>query len=195
MTQLWLVRHGQTNWNLEGRYQGSRDIGLNENGQQQASAIAEGLKDVRFEAIYSSPLQRARRTAEWIAAKNELNPLVQIDPRLVEVDLGEWEGKLFDDIQRQYPEEIQERKTNPLHARPPKGETALEVAQRMAEAADEISERHPQGPVLLVSHGLALASLICMARAIPLEKVYEMVPENAEPVVVEWSPGKRGQDG
>lgn len=189
MAEFWLVRHGQTNWNVEGRYQGSRDIALNENGHNQANRIADRLKDVAFEAVYSSPLMRTLHTAEAIAEKNRMGLKVQTDPRLVEVDLGEWEGKLFSDIQRDYPEEIRERKDNPLHARPPGGETALEVAERMAQAADEIAARHPHGPVLLVSHGLALASLICQARNIPLEQVYDRVPENAEPVVVHWNPG------
>jgi broad specificity phosphatase PhoE len=195
MTEFWLVRHGQTDWNLEGRFQGGRDIALNLNGKDQASRIAKRLQEVQFEAIYSSPLLRARHTAERIAEMNENHPEIQLDDRLVEVDLGEWEGMLFEDIQRQNPSEFEMRKTDPLHARPPGGETALEVATRIAGAADEIANRHPQGRVLLVSHGLTMAAFICLAQDIPLENVYSMIPENAEPVVVEWVPGKNKQYG
>jgi len=195
MTEFWLVRHGQTKWNLEGRYQGSRDIALNENGKKQANRIAERLKHIAFKAVYSSPLQRARLTAVRIAEVNEQDLSVCLDARLAEVNLGEWEGKLFSNIQRDYPAEIQARKTDPLHARPPGGESAIEVAQRMAQAADEIAALHPEGPVLLVSHGLALASLICQARGVSLENVYDMVPENAEPAMVQWDPGRVSTHG
>ena len=184
MTEIWLVRHGQTEWNLEGRYQGSRDIELNENGLEQARQTAEQLKDVGFTAVYSSPLSRAYQTALMIAKKQSV--LVNTDNRLVEVSLGEWEGMLSSDIRQQYPHEIEERQRNPLHARPPGGESAAEVAKRMAAAVNDISRVHPVGPVLLVSHGLALASLICQAQDIPQEKVYDMVPENADPIIIQW---------
>ena len=194
MTEFWLVRHGQTNWNLEGRYQGSRDIELNETGIRQAESAAGRLSDKPFEAVYSSPLRRCLRTARMIAAANVSEPEVEVDDRLVEVNLGKWEGVLFTDIQRDYPDELEARRLDPLHARPPGGESALEVAGRMALAVDDIAGRHPEGPVLLVSHGLALASLLCLAQDVPLERVYGMVPENADPVVVQWQPGLRSPE-
>ena len=184
MTQLWLVRHGQTDWNLEGRFQGSRDIALNLSGQEQARQIAAQLKGEQFDAIYSSPLVRALRTAETIAAVHGMP--VQVDPLLVEVRLGAWEGMLEAEIHQQYPQLERERLCNPLHTPPPGGETAAEVAERMALAADEIARTHPGGTVLLVSHGMALSTLICLTEGISLNRVFEFIPENALPVIVSW---------
>ncbi len=192
MTELWLVRHGQTDWNREGRFQGSVDIALNENGLGQAREIAERLKEVKFQAIYSSPLQRARQTAQMIAEKN--GKKVHFDSRLSEISMGEWEGMLYQDICREYPEEINERRVNPLYARAPGGETAVQVAERMKQAVDEIVLKHPHGPVLIVSHGLALSALVCLVRGGSLENVYNAVLENAAPVVVQWKYDGEGKD-
>lgn len=186
MTEFWLVRHGQTLWNVEGRSQGSIDIELNECGLSQARLAAQQLKTICFEAVYSSPLKRAYRTAEIIAA--ECRTPVQVDCRLAELSMGVWEGMLFSEILQHYPTQIAERETDPLHARAPGGETVLELCERMAQAAADIATAHPLGPVLIVSHGLALAVLLCVIKGIPLEDVYNRVPENADPVRVTWSP-------
>ncbi|MEM5773904.1 MAG: histidine phosphatase family protein, partial [Anaerolineaceae bacterium] len=165
MTELWLVRHGETIWNQEGRLQGSIDIELNEGGVEQARRLAEQLKDTEFQSIYSSPLKRAHKTAEMIAAC--AGQTVQVDPRLVEVRMGEWEGMRSVDIRRQYPELVAIRDADPVYAPVPGGETVQQLAVRVNQAADEISKRHPRGPVLIVSHGLSIAVLICLVREIP----------------------------
>lgn len=184
MTELWLVRHGQTDWNLEGRYQGQEDVPLNAAGEAQARQLAADLDGRRFTAIYSSDMKRARRTAQILAGR--LGLTVQIDRRLREISMGEWEGLLFPEVKEKYPLHIQERRQNPLHARSPGGETALEVAGRMAQAVDEIVRKHPEGPLLIVSHGFALATLICQARGLSVGEAYRQVPENAVPQIVEW---------
>ena len=96
MTEIWIVRHGQTDWNVEGRYQGQADRPLNAVGLAQAQQAAEQLRGRDFAAIYSSDLQRARVTAEIIAG--QLGLPVQVDRRLREVNQGEWEGLLTADI-------------------------------------------------------------------------------------------------
>lgn len=188
MTELWLVRHGETIWNQEGRLQGSMDIELNEGGLEQARRLAEQLKDTEFQSIYSSPLKRALKTAELIAGCTDHT--VQIDPRLVEVRMGEWEGMRSVDIRRQYPELVAIRDADPVYAPVPGGETVQQLAVRVNQAADEISKRHPRGPVLIVSHGLSIAVLVCLVREIPLKEVFHYIPENAVPTVVEWVPGR-----
>lgn len=194
MTELWLVRHGATDWNLQGRYQGQIDVPLNPTGLEQAQALAQKLAGKKFAAIYCSHLERARQTAQALA--DRLNLAVKIDPRLQEVSLGDWEGELFDDIAQNYPEHIAERRSNPVHSRPPGGESVAEVAARMAQAADDIARAHPEGPVIIVSHGLALATLICLARQIPLNQAFKLIPENAAPEVIEWpSPPQAAQPG
>jgi broad specificity phosphatase PhoE len=185
MTELWLVRHGQTDWNLEGRFQGQSDALLNGEGVLQAENLAEKLIQAeRFDAIFTSDLQRAARTAEIIAGR--LNLPVQVDRRLREVNQGEWEGMLIRDIVDTYRSTWEERRANPELARAPGGESVVEVSARMNQAADEIACRHPAGRVLIVSHGLALATLVCAARDIPLAEVYSHILNNADPEIISW---------
>ncbi|MHC1782072.1 MAG: histidine phosphatase family protein [Anaerolineaceae bacterium] len=185
MTELWLVRHGQTDWNLEGRFQGQSDVALNTEGILQAENLADKLmKAITFDAIFSSDLQRASRTAEIIANNSDL--AVQIDHRLREVCQGEWEGMLFQDVVNTYQHIWEDRRSNPEAAHPPGGESLAEVTARLIEAADDISRQFPGGRVLVISHGLALATLVCTARKIPLSQVYSHILNNAEPEIVDW---------
>jgi broad specificity phosphatase PhoE len=184
MTELCLVRHGQTDWNLDGRYMGQSDIPLNATGRSQAHDLAEKLKGQRFSAIYTSDLQRAQATADAIAAVLELP--VRTDTRLREINQGEWEGKLVDIIRNQYAELWKQRTTDPASIHPPGGETVREVADRVHAALDDIVHIHPNGPVLIISHGLALATVICKVRGIPIGQAYSVIPENTEPIWVEW---------
>ena len=184
MTEFCLVRHGQTDWNLEGRYQGQSDIPLNENGRIQAQMLAGKLKGAPFDAIYSSNLERAKQTADAIAAVLDLP--VKTDTRLCEINQGEWEGQFVDIIRNHYIELWRQRTTDPANVRPPGGETVREVAQRVYAALDEIAHNYPDGSVLIVSHGLALATVVCKVRGIPIGQAYSVIPDNTEPVWVEW---------
>jgi len=186
MSELWLVRHGQTDWNLEGRYQGQADVPLNETGLAQARCLADSLTGKVFKALYSSDLTRARQTAEILGGRLGLTPCIDI--RLREIDQGEWEGMAFHDIVSQYTGEINARSLDPVHQRAPGGESVAEVAARVSQAANDIAHQYPHGPVLIVLHGLALATLTCQARSIPLAKIYEHIPENASPEVIQWPP-------
>ncbi len=184
MTELCLVRHGQTDWNLEGRYMGQSDIPLNATGRIQADSLAGKLKGHLFSAIYTSDLQRAQATADAIAAVLDL-PVIA-DTRLREINQGDWEGKFVDSIRNQYAELWKQRTTDPASIRPPGGETVMEVAERVYAAVEDIAFIHPTGSVLIVSHGLALATVLCRVRGIPIGQAYSVIPENTEPVWVEW---------
>ena len=185
MTELWLIRHGQTDWNLERRFQGRSDIPLNETGIKEAHALAATLCGQSFDAIYSSPLQRALQTAQALA--EQLNLPIQIDPDLVESAHGDWEGMLFSEIKEHYPALLHARRENPLVSRPPgPAESIPEVAERMAAAANRIAGCHPQQRILVTSHGLALATLICQARGIHLAQVFEHVPPNTQVEIIFW---------
>jgi broad specificity phosphatase PhoE len=193
VTDFWLVRHGQTDWNLTGRWQGqSSDApSLNETGRKQSLALRDQLQHVQFSAIYSSDLLRSRQTAELIA--NRLHLGITLESRLREMNLGAWEGMLSDEIKCQYPRELAERTCNPLHARAPGGESPLQVARRVIAAADEIGRRRHDKPVIIVAHGISLAIITCLARGIPLDKLYEYVPDNAKLSHVQWKTS--GYDG
>jgi alpha-ribazole phosphatase len=184
MTRMCLVRHGETEWNLEGRYQGQNDIPLNEKGRDQARAAALLLQGQPFIAIYASDLKRAMETAEII--KEMVHLPITPDARLREIDQGEWEGQLVEVIKQRYAELWQQRTVDPASLRAPGGETVRDVASRVYAALDDIARTHPDGPVLIVSHGLAIATVICKVRKVPIEQVYSVIPENAEPLWVEW---------
>jgi alpha-ribazole phosphatase len=185
MIRFCLVRHGQTDWNLEGRYQGQSDVPLNKNGRAQAHTLAEKLLDRPLTAIYTSDLKRAAETAAIIAAAIQ-KPVIS-EPRLREINQGEWEGQLVSVIKTRYAELWQQRTVDPASIRPPGGETVEDVAKRVYAALDEIARIRQKGSVLIVSHGLALATVICKVRGIPVGQAYSVIPENAELLWVEWN--------
>ena len=184
MTQLWLARHGETDWNLEGRFQGQADPPLNASGLVQAQQTADQLVGVGIQAIYCSNLQRALLTAQIIGKKLGLIP--QVDIRLREIRLGVWEGMLVEQIKSEYPDIWQRRQLDPVHVHPPGGENLFELAERVWAATSQIAHQHPGGTVLLVSHGVSLACLICRARGLPLEQALQVIPDNAHVIQVDW---------
>lgn len=184
MMRFCLVRHGQTDWNLEGRYQGQSDVPLNETGRAQARSLAQQLQGQSFVAAYTSDLRRASETAEIIAA--DIGLAVTPDPRLREINQGEWEGQLVEDIKARYAGLWEQRVGDPASVRPPGGETVGEVAGRVYAALEDFSRQHTAGPVLIVSHGLSLATVICKVRGIPIGQAYTVIPDNARPLWVDW---------
>jgi len=184
MMKLCLVRHGQTEWNLQGRYQGQSDVPLNRDGIAQAHSLARQLQGQTFAAIYSSDLKRAKETALIIADAMHL-PVI-FEPRLREINQGEWEGQQVDKIRERYENLWQMRSLDPAGLRPPGGETVGELAERIQAALDDIAQLHPGLSVLIVSHGLALATALCKVRSMPIGQAYTVIPENAQPVWVEW---------
>jgi broad specificity phosphatase PhoE len=184
MSCLCLIRHGQTNWNLEGRYHGQRDVPLNETGRAQARALALQLQDQPFSSIYSSDLQRARETAEIIA--EAIHVPIMLEPRLREINQGDWEGQLVETIKDRYTGLWLERIIDPINVRPPRGETVGEVAERVYSALDDIAKIFTTRPVIICSHGLALATVICKYRNLSIRHAYTMIPDNTTPVWVDW---------
>lgn len=177
MTALYLVRHGQTPWNIEGRYQGHLDPPLTELGQQQARTTAAQLAPLGFEAIYSSDLARAHQTALALAEQTGLP--VQLDPRLREINQGEWEGVLIGDIRARWPDAIQGWETDPWQHHPPGGERLEELQQRLFAAIDEIVARHPVGKIAIFTHKLPIALLKIRYKDYPPQQIWSLLPANA----------------
>ena len=178
MTSLYLIRHGQTDWNIERRWQGQSDIPLNATGRQQAARLATELVTFNFSAIYSSDLSRAYETALALSQVNRLP--IQREPRLREIHQGEWQGLREIDIQARYGNAFQERKQQPLHIAPPGGETVVQVRDRVVSAVNDICIMHPDERVALVSHGFALALIQVHFSQMPIETAWQIIPANAE---------------
>jgi probable phosphoglycerate mutase len=178
MTRLYLIRHGQTDWNIQGRWQGHADIPLNAHGLMQARQIASALAGEGLGAIYASDLSRARETADALAKTTGLG--VHLDERLREIHQGEWQGLSVSEIRERYQDAYERRKNDPAGFAPPGGETVVQLRNRLVEAVAEIRSRHPAQRVALVSHGFAVAVLSTHFMELPLQKAWEMIPDNDE---------------
>ena len=184
MAELCLIRHGQTDWNVRGVYQGHTDITLNETGILQGYKLADTLLLEKFDAIFSSDLQRAYQTAVILAEALALP--VQVDQRLREICQGEWEGQTVAVVREKYTAHFEAQKLDLEHARAPGGESVAEVAERMRAAANEITAMYHGKRVVVVSHGLSLATLVCQAQGISLAEVYHHIPDNGQPRYITW---------
>jgi len=158
--RLLLVRHGETAWNAEGRYQGATDVPLSPQGRAQARALVSRLAAEALDTIYASDLQRAWQTAEVIAAPHGLP--VRSEPRLREIDFGAWEGLNYDEVRQRHPQTLAAWEADPLITTPPGGESLAQVAARVGEALGNITQACQGQTVLLVAHGGSLQVLLCL---------------------------------
>jgi len=159
MTKVFLVRHGRTIWNKEQVFRGTRDVPLDGVGQQEAQLVGERLKDEEITAVYSSPLSRARETAETIARFH--NVAVQTLPGLNDLHFGEWEGMHHQEVKGKYPDLYQRWQKDPHKVIFPGGEGLDDVHARVMEAIEYIVSQHSQGVVVLVTHRVVLKVCIC----------------------------------
>jgi alpha-ribazole phosphatase len=176
MTRLILIRHGETDWNAEGRWQGQIDVPLNENGRQHAREVAHRLVGEGIQAIYSSDLKRAVETARVLGEATGLD--IHIDARLREIHQGEWQGLLVSEIQERYSQRFESRLRNPWTIAPPGGETVVQVQQRVDQALDDIVQKHPGETVAIVAHGFVIALLRVRLESRSLEQVWHLIPES-----------------
>lgn len=158
--QIVLVRHGATDWNLQGRCQGSSDRDLSEVGVRQAEQLAELLRHENFHALYSSSLRRARQTAELISRPHKLPILIEDNVR--ELDHGELEGLTFNEIKQNYGEFLTRWRSEPAEVLVPGGERLADVAARAWSGLKQIVRRHPEAErILVVSHNFPILGIVC----------------------------------
>lgn len=170
MTQALLVRHGQTDWNAAGRWQGHQDVPLNSTGRAQAQALAARVAGWPITAIYSSDLRRAGETAEILAGALGLSPTY--DAALRERSAGIYEGLTGAELRANYPSVWESIQTGEV--RPIGGESFEELQARVVAAYTDILRRHPGETVLIVSHGGALHALLSHVLELPLPLVYRL---------------------
>jgi broad specificity phosphatase PhoE len=163
---LW--RHGRTEWNIVNRFQGQADIPLDQVGYAQAERAAEVLARYQPSSLYSSDLSRCYQTAEMLAQRTGLEIIT--DKRLREIHVGSWEGLLGDEIKAADPELARRLRAGEDVRRSPTGESPSEVAERMAEALNEIAEAaEDHSTVVVVTHGLAGRVGACRFVELPSE--------------------------
>ena len=176
MTTIYLVRHGETDWNRHGLYQGTTDIPLNGDGERQARVLASRLHGIRWDAAYTSPLRRAIDTAE--AVLNGSHIPARVVPDLREICYGLWQGRGSEPAGRCSPGLEWKWKHAPWTVRFPGGESLAEVRQRAGAAWDRIIAAHPGETVLVCGHGHLNRVLLIHALAWPKERFWRIAQPN-----------------
>ena len=188
MTDILLIRHGETAWNRMRRMQGHIDIGLNDEGQRQARSLARALQSERPAAIYASDLQRARDTAQAVADMHQLP--VHIDSALRERCYGAFEGLMYDEISLQHPEAFALWQSRDPQARFPAGEreaeTLEEFHQRSVDVITRIAQQHPDQRIVIVTHGGVLDCLYRAAHDLPMTSPRDFAILNAAINRLHW---------
>jgi alpha-ribazole phosphatase len=186
-TRIILVRHGETAWNQENRWQGSQGTRLSERGRRQCEQVAEALGAAGVSAIYSSPLERAKESAEIIAQR--LNIPVKYTEALRERDVGQWEGLTDDEVKQRFPEERAAHLAHPGTFAAPGGESREDVFARAAEFIEQVAADHPGQVVLVVAHAGPIKSAVAHALRAPVHAWPRMDVENASITIIEGQPG------
>jgi broad specificity phosphatase PhoE len=163
MIRVFVARHGETEWNREGRWQGQGGPGLNEAGRVQARALAMRLSALHVDALYSSDLARAHETAEIVATATGLQPV--LDPGLREVDVGDWRGLTRDEVSRGDPDGY--RRWLGGEAGWNGGETYAEMHARVVAAVERLVAASAVGRIAVISHGGAVRALAANAVGLP----------------------------
>jgi broad specificity phosphatase PhoE len=167
--QIVLVRHGATDWNLQGRCQGTTDRELNAVGIRQAEEIAAILTHESIHAIYSSDLKRAQQTAQLISRPHNLPVAIEQDIR--ELNHGALEGLTFNEIKDSYPDFLQRWRTGPAEIQVPGGERLVDVADRAWNGLNRIVERHLSAEkIVVVSHNFPILGIVCRVTGTDLNR-------------------------
>ena len=191
MARLILVRHGQTDWNRQMRYQGQSDIEMNETGIWQVTQAAERLASEKIDFIYSSDLKRARQTAKIIASKHNMVESIQESPLLREMNFGDFEGMHFSQMDRKYrlifSADPSWRSSGP-NVRVPNGESIADLGTRIDEFIKTVEQHELEETVLIVAHGGPLQVLICQLLGIGLERWWQIRLSGASVSILETYP-------
>jgi broad specificity phosphatase PhoE len=170
--RLFVVRHGETAWVRERRFAGSRDIPLTETGRRQCAAVARALTGTVVAAVYTSPLERARASAEVIAGP--LGLPVQIAPAFSEMAFGPWEGLTGQEVRERFPEAWEQWRSSPHLSKMPGADTLDAVAGRVTEGLETLRTAHPGQTVVLVSHAIVTRVLVLAALGLGLDRLWSV---------------------
>jgi broad specificity phosphatase PhoE len=183
--RLVLIRHGETLWNAIHKFQGISDIELSPKGITQARSLAASLKSEGFSAIYSSPLKRARQTAEIIAEYHEC-PLT-IEEGLKEINLGQLEGLTGEDLRRDFPDFFKNWMQDPGRVPMPQGESLKEVQERAWSAIEKMARKNAGVTVLAVAHSFVNLTIISRILELPFNQLRRLRQDATAKNVIEFS--------
>ena len=175
-TKIYLVRHGTTDDNRKGIFQGSRDVPLGKLGKKQAECLQKKFADIELDAVYTSPLMRAAETAEQIQKAGKV-PLFRLDG-LRAVNCGALEGHNSTYNQKMYPEAMYAMHYHPAAFRAPGAESGLEAYERIVKTIDGIAAKHPGGTVAIVSHGFVIQLYLGYAKHVALSEIEPYIVGN-----------------
>ena len=184
-SRIFLIRHGETNWNKEGRFQGQIDIPLNENGKNQARKTFEYLRNISFNKAFSSSMHRPYETAQIILQNKKDLKIEKIDS-LVEISHGLWEGKLEAEIREEWPALLKNWHDKPEEVIMPEGESIKDVSERSVEAFDKICLSQKDNDLsLLVAHDAVNKTLICNILGINYSNIWMIKQGNGGITVID----------
>ena len=187
--KLYLIRHGQTDWNVAGKIQGSTDIPLNDMGRRQAACLARGMEKRPVEKVFTSTLSRAYETGLAIG-KSQNVPVERLEG-LEEVGYGVWEGMTTEEIQEKYPKELELWYNSPVDVAPPEGESQVQVYDRCGRALETILAK-AQGDVAIVSHGATVVFLLeHLLKDTRKDEDEDIIVGNASISTIEYDPETR----
>ncbi|MBA2565100.1 MAG: histidine phosphatase family protein [Gemmatimonadetes bacterium] len=187
-SRLLLVRHPETDWNKEGRWQGHADQPLNATGIGQMLASLEAIRAEGVAAIYTSDLLRAQEMAVWLGIKLGLRPRVAASLR--ERSMGEWEGLTPAEVRARWPLEFARAEADPLRVSPPGGESFAALLRRAAPPLARIASQHPGETALVATHGGILKALLCTLLDMDLAERETLGLHNGSRVLLEVAPGR-----
>ena len=182
MKELLLIRHGQTDWNTQGRVQGGGD--LNNIGITQSNLLATVLQDSQASTIYTSPSKRTHQTAVIIATALSLE--VNTTPLLKDIDYGVWSGALLADLIKDDPDLFEQWEKDPSSVTFPEGESLLDLRTRISVFMDEITEKHSSDTVVVVTHESPIISMLAVALDIPDSSHRNFHADNASLTVLQF---------
>ncbi|MGF1493057.1 MAG: histidine phosphatase family protein [Microcoleaceae cyanobacterium] len=192
--RLLLIRHGETEWNRKGQFQGQIDVPLNDNGRQQGRKAGEFLKSFQIDAGFSSPMARPRETAE-IILEHHPGIKLQFDDDFKEISHGLWEGKLEDEINQSYPGLLQQWKTTPEVVQMPEGENLQQVWERVKVAWRKMVQSIDQQPIvaIVVAHDAVNKAALCQLFDLDPEHFWNFKQGNGAVTVIDYPKGVEGR--
>jgi phosphoserine phosphatase len=191
--RLLLVRHGETEWNRQGKFQGQIDVPLNDNGRLQAQKAGDFLKDVEIDFAFSSNMKRPKETAE-IILKQHQSVSLELDADLREISHGLWEGKFEQEIDQEFPGELERWRTQPAQVQMPEGENLQEVSDRAITAWQSIVQvpNHQGKTGLVVAHDATNKTLLCHILGLSTENFWNFRQGNGAVSVIDYPSGFNG---